>query len=122
MIRPETQPAASAGSTDLSRRPRMSLIVARRPSALDPRSVVIAVVVLLLGAAIGFGVGYEVKDHRSTATTKSAAVKATPVTGAQGQASSAGIARFRSCLASHGVDYPAISGGQKAFAAQISKV
>jgi hypothetical protein len=100
----------------------MSLIVERRHSWLDLRSVVVAVVVLLVGAGIGFGVGYEVKAHRTTTTAKTAAAaKKAPVTGAQAQASTAGIASFRSCLASHGVTYPAIAGGEKAFAAQIAK-
>jgi len=99
----------------------MSLIVERRRRVLDLRSVVVAVVVLLLGAALGFGIGYEVKAHRTTSTSKT-----TPATRAKGAqattaAQAATSARLRSCLDSHGVKYPPISGGQKAFAAQISK-
>jgi len=99
----------------------MSLIVERRRPVLDLRSVVIAVVVLLLGAALGFGVGYEVKAHRTTSAIKTTA--ATRAKGAQAPttAQTAGNARFRSCLNSHGVKYPPIPGGQRAFAAQISK-
>ena len=100
----------------------MSLIVERRRRVLDLRSVIVAVVVLLLGAAIGFGVGYEVKAHRTTSSTKTTA--STPAKGSAQVATpaeAAGIAKFRSCLNSHGVKYPPIPGGEKAFSAQISK-
>jgi hypothetical protein len=99
----------------------MSLIVERRRPLLDLRSVVIAVVVLMLGAALGFGVGYEVKAHRTTSTSKTTAATRAKGVHAPTAAQTAANARFRTCLNSHGVKYPPISGGQKAFAAQISK-
>jgi hypothetical protein len=104
----------------------MSLIVERRRRVLDLRSVIIAVVVLLVGAGLGFAVGYEVKAHR-TSSTSSASKPATsaPAKSAGSQAATpaqtAGIAKFRSCLDSHGLKYPPISGGEKAFALQIAK-
>jgi hypothetical protein len=84
----------------------------------------IAIAVLLLGAAIGFVVGYEVRTHRTTTKTVASSTTAqTPAKSApaKGGESSAQTAQFRYCLASHGVQYPVIAGGSAAFATQLDK-
>lgn len=101
----------------------MSLVVQKSRPLLDGRSVVIAIVVLLLGAGLGFAVGYEVKAHRTTtkttATSKPATSKPAAAT-ASAATVQEGINGFYACLSSHGVNYPQTSHTEDALDKQTS--
>ena len=84
-------------------------MVQPRDTLLDLRSVIIAVGVLVLGIALGFGVGYRYEQHDNAAQERDAAA-----TKAAGQQSNQGGASFGErtkavlieCMAKEGVRYP----------------
>lgn len=81
-------------------------------SILDIRSVLVAVAVLLVGAALGFGVGYKYEKHTAAASkshdTASSSKSVTPATSAN-NASASSVAKMREvvagCMAKEGVKY-----------------
>jgi hypothetical protein len=79
---------------------------------LDVRSVVVAIVVLLVGGALGFGVGYKYEKHTKSASTHSAAAHSTTTTTTKkkSQPSATQTAEVKAalalCMAGKGVKYP----------------
>jgi len=81
----------------------------RTSRALDSRSVVVALVVLLLGVAIGFAGGYQYEHHQASTKSQKSAIAApsskSPTTTGK-SAPHAGRQQLINCLASKGVHYP----------------
>ncbi len=86
---------------------------AQRISAvLDPRSIIVGAVILLVGAGIGFGVGYVYAPDSSTKTAGVSGAKAQQTQKPAAKKPAAALSaqkreKLLSCLASHGVRYPA---------------
>ena len=84
----------------------------RSSSALDARSVIIAVVVLLLGLGVGFAGGYKYEHGKAPKTKTVAAVKVKPkpkpakTATTKPAASPQDRAELVTCLAGKGVKYP----------------
>lgn len=80
--------------------------------AIDMRSVGVALVVLLVGAALGFGVGYKYEKQTKTTKTQPVAAVSHPSTPrpttdiAKGQPPR--LAYFLRCMAAKGVHYTSI--------------
>jgi hypothetical protein len=67
--------------------------------------VAFAIVLLVVGAAVGFGVGYKVGDSGNSTAAKTPGTAARKLTPAQAQ-SQAKYGRLLTCMANHGVKWP----------------
>ncbi len=78
-------------------------------SVLDARSVIVAVVVLLIGAALGFGVGYKYEKHAAAKSHNTASASTNTSTTSANSASQSRAAKARTllfaCMEREGVKY-----------------
>jgi len=84
----------------------MQPVYSKRPSALDQRSVMTVLIVLLLGAVLGFGVGYKYEKTKKSINAKGNVAAASAARRRQAAMRGAqGKARIINCMATKGVKY-----------------